>query len=207
MYCTGQTPPSILNAFFGFFALVRIFSLLSFLSWVRNWICWFVLFFFFYIRPRRVLSLERKKENTCMKDGFALVGFLVWSSWGVFVFYYCTVYTLLYNKYILSVPLSEQSSYLVFFIYLRAYGLSPPMQSFYPHLLSWNGTCWYGLHFCDSLLFGTNMRGRSVVMCWLILFVIFFWRWGLGGESSIRRRGFWGLAWFDCKRLLGSIGD
>lgn len=145
-------------------------------------------YFFFHIRPRCVPSLERKIRE----DGFALAGvFGVWSSWGffVFVFYYCTVYTLLHNKYVLSVPLPEQSSYLVF--------LSICVHTFFHRQCSsFILTCFRGtgladtrLGFCDGLLFGIGMRGgRSVhvVMCWLGLFVIFFFgRWGLGGGSSI----------------------
>lgn len=131
MYCTGQTPPSILNASFGFFALVRIFlsffSFILFLSWVRNWICWFVLFFLPHPPPLRPVA---RKKNTCMEDGFALAGvFGVWSSWGGF----CFCFLLLYGIYTATQqvrPLCAFAGAIIifgFFVYLRAYILSPPM--------------------------------------------------------------------------------
>lgn len=69
MYCTGQTPLSILNVSFGFVALVRTFF--PFLSRVRIWICWFVLFFFLL---HLLLPCSVARKNTCAKDGVVLVG-------------------------------------------------------------------------------------------------------------------------------------
>lgn len=110
MYCTGQTPPpSILNASFGFFALVRIFSFLLFSFYFFSFLGSAGLSYFSSSTsaPHCISSLERKIH--VWRTGLLWLGFFgVVKLGGGFVFYYCTVYTFL------SVPLPEQSSYLVF---------------------------------------------------------------------------------------------
>lgn len=116
MYCTGQTPLSILNVSFDFVALVRTFF--PFLSRVRIWICWFVFF------PSTSASAVFGRQKKHMREGRGCLGWaLMWLSWGFFCSYHSTVYTLLHNNYVLSLCVFTRATYHT---YLGGGG-------FYPH--------------------------------------------------------------------------